>query len=125
MQSLDSSAALASALQKVRRRLIPFLCLLYIVAYVDRINVGFAALQMTEALGFSATQFGFGSGIFFVSYILLEIPSNVILAHVGARRWIARIMVSWGIVAAGMGLVHTATQLYVMRLLLGAAEAGF
>src|SRR6478672_2663292 len=125
MQSLDSAAALSSALQKVRRRLIPFLCLLYIVAYVDRINVGFAALQMNQALGFSATTYGLGSGIFFVSYILLEIPSNVILAHVGARRWIARIMVSWGIVSSAMMFVSSAGAFYLLRILLGAAEAGF
>jgi MFS transporter, ACS family, tartrate transporter len=125
MLSFDSAAALSSALQKVRRRLIPFLCLLYIVAYVDRINVGFAALQMNKALGFSATTYGFGSGIFFVSYILLEIPSNVVLAHVGARRWIARIMVSWGIVSSAMMFVSSAGAFYVLRILLGAAEAGF
>jgi ACS family tartrate transporter-like MFS transporter len=125
MQSVDSSAALSSALQKVRRRLIPFLCLLYVVAYVDRINVGFAALQMNKALGFSATTYGLGSGIFFVSYILLEIPSNVILAHVGARRWIARIMVSWGIVSSAMMFVSSAGAFYLLRILLGAAEAGF
>jgi len=125
MQSVDSSAALSSALQKVRRRLIPFLCLLYVVAYVDRINVGFAALQMNKALGFSSTTYGLGSGIFFVSYILLEIPSNVILAHVGARRWIARIMVSWGIVSSATMFVSSAGAFYLLRILLGAAEAGF
>ena len=85
-------SALASALAKTRRRQIPFLFLLYIVAYLDRINVGFASLQMNRALGFSATTYGFGAGIFFVSYVLFEVPSNVILARVGARLWIARIM---------------------------------
>jgi ACS family tartrate transporter-like MFS transporter len=125
MLSFDSAAALSSALQKVRRRLIPFLCLLYIVAYVDRINVGFAALQMNKALGFSSTTFGLGSGIFFLSYILLEIPSNIVLAHVGARRWIARIMISWGIVSSAMMFVRSAGAFYLLRILLGAAEAGF
>src|SRR5258705_5182577 len=92
----------AAALAKARRRLIPFLFLLYIVAYLDRINVGFAALQMNRALGFSASTYGFGAGIFFLSYVLFEIPSNVILARIGARRWIARIMITAGIVLTGV-----------------------
>jgi MFS transporter, ACS family, tartrate transporter len=112
-------------LAKVRRRVIPFLFLLYIVAYLDRINVGFAALQMNESLGFSATTYGFGAGIFFLSYTLFEIPSNVILARIGARVWIARIMVSWGVVSAAMMFVRTAPAFYTLRFLLGAAEAGF
>jgi ACS family tartrate transporter-like MFS transporter len=119
------AAALASAVAKVRRRLIPFLFLLYIVAYVDRINVGFAALQMNRALGFSAKQYGFGAGIFFLSYIACEIPSNIALARVGARVWIARIMITWGLVSSGMMLVRSAGGFYAARLLLGAAEAGF
>src|SRR3954467_13875652 len=89
-------------LTKVRRRLIPFLFLLYIVAYLDRINVGFAALQMNQALGFSSTTYGLGAGIFFLSYVLFEIPSNVLLARLGARVWIARIMISWGAVSSAM-----------------------
>jgi MFS transporter, ACS family, tartrate transporter len=112
-------------LAKVRRRVIPFLFLLYIVAYLDRINVGFAALQMNESLGFSSTTYGFGAGIFFLSYTLFEIPSNVILARIGARVWIARIMVSWGVVSAAMMFVRTAPAFYTLRFLLGAAEAGF
>jgi MFS transporter, ACS family, tartrate transporter len=115
----------APALAKARRRLIPFLFLLYIVAYLDRINIGFAALQMNEALGFSPRVFGFGAGIFFLSYVLFEVPSNVILARVGARVWIARIMITWGIVSSAMMFVTGATQFYVMRFLLGLAEAGF
>src|SRR6266699_1703184 len=95
-------------LAKARRRLIPFLFLLYIVAYLDRINVGFAALQMNQALGFSATTYGLGAGIFFLSYVLFEVPSNVILARVGARIWIARIMITWGLVSAGMMFVRSA-----------------
>ena len=117
--------ALSAAVRTVRRRLIPFLFLLYIVAYLDRINVGFAALQMNQALGFSATTYGFGAGIFFLSYVLFEIPSNVILARVGARLWIARIMITWGVVSAAMMLVKTAPAFYVLRFLLGLAEAGF
>src|SRR5262245_2252997 len=110
---------------KARRRLIPFLFLLYIVAYVDRINVGFASLQMNQALGFSATTYGFGAGIFFLGYFLFEVPSNVILARVGARRWIARIMVSWGIVSSAMMFVNSAAMFYALRFLLGVTEAGF
>jgi ACS family tartrate transporter-like MFS transporter len=112
-------------LQKVRRRLIPFLFLLYIVSYLDRINVGFAALQMNEALGLSATAFGFGAGIFFLSYTVFEVPSNVILARIGARLWIARIMITWGIVSSATMLARGATGFYVLRFMLGAAEAGF
>src|SRR5881275_1742227 len=98
---------LAAVLAKVRRRLIPFLFLLYIVAYLDRINVGFAALQMNQALGFSSTTYGFGAGIFFLSYVLFEVPSNVILARIGARVWIARIMITWGFVSSATMLVRT------------------
>jgi len=112
-------------LARVRWRLIPFLFLLYIVAYLDRINVGFAALQMNASLGFSSTTYGLGAGVFFLSYTLFEIPSNVILARTGARLWIARIMISWGIVSAAMMFVRTAPAFYTLRFLLGAAEAGF
>ncbi len=114
-----------TAVAKARRRLIPFLFLLYVVSYLDRINVGFAALQMNAALGFSNITYSLGAGIFFLSYTLLEIPSNVILARVGARRWIARIMITWGLVAAAMMFVRSPTGFYVLRFLLGAAEAGF
>src|SRR5207245_1695631 len=99
-------------------RLIPFLFLLYIVAYLDRVNVGFAALQMNQALGFSATTYGFGAGIFFLSYVLFEIPSNVILARVGARLWIARIMITWGLVSSSMMFVRNAYGFYVLRFVL-------
>src|SRR5262249_47974818 len=110
---------------KVRRRLIPFLFLLYIVAYLDRINVGFAALQMNAALGLSARTFGLGAGIFFLSYVAFEIPSNVILARVGVRLWIARIMVTWGLISSATMFVRSETGFYAARFLLGAAEAGF
>jgi len=115
----------ATALAKARRRLLPFLFLLYVVSYLDRINVGFAALQMNAALGFSSVTYSLGAGIFFLGYTLLEIPSNVILARVGARLWIARIMITWGLVSAGMMFVRSATAFYVLRFTLGAAEAGF
>src|ERR1041385_7310989 len=115
----------AAALAKARRRLLPFLFLLYVVSYLDRINVGFAALQMNAALGFSSVTYSLGAGIFFLGYTILEIPSNVILARVGARLWIARIMITWGLVSSGMMFVHSAAAFYVLRFSLGAAEAGF
>ena len=94
------------AITRVRRRLIPFMFLLYIIAYLDRINIGFAALQMNRDLGFGDAVYGFGAGIFFVGYVIFEVPSNLILHRVGARRWIARIMISWGIVSAAMMFVQ-------------------
>jgi len=112
-------------LAKVRWRLIPFLFLLYVIAYLDRVNVGYAALDMNRELGFGAAVYGFGSGIFFLSYTLLEVPSNLMLARVGARRWIARIMATWGVVSMAMALVDTPLSFYVLRFILGAAEAGF
>jgi MFS transporter, ACS family, tartrate transporter len=112
-------------LRKVTLRLIPFLFLLYIVAWLDRVNVGFAALQMNSDLRFSSTAFGFGSGVFFLGYCLFEVPSNLVLHRVGARRWISRIMISWGAISMAMMFVRTAPTFYVLRFLLGAAEAGF
>ena len=119
--SLDPQPAIA----KARRRLIPFLFLLYIVAYLDRINVGFAALQMNAALGFSGRTFGFGAGVFFLSYVAFEIPSNIVLARIGARVWIARIMITWGLISSATLLVRSAGGFYAARFALGAAEAGF
>ncbi len=121
----NSSKRQEAAASKVRRRLVPFLFLLYIFAYLDRINVGFASLQMNEALGFSSAVYGFGAGIFFLSYTAFEIPSNIILARVGARRWIARIMITWGMASAAMMFVRDAPTFYALRFILGAAEAGF
>lgn len=115
----------AETIGLITRRLLPFLMLLYLIAYLDRANISVAALQMNADLGLSARMYGLGAGLFYVTYILFEVPSNVILARVGARRWIARIMVTWGIIACGMAFIQTAGQLYGMRLLLGAAEAGF
>ncbi|MGQ0648634.1 MAG: MFS transporter [Gemmatimonadaceae bacterium] len=106
-------------------RLMPFLFVLYIFNFLDRTNVGLAALQMNRDLQFSAAAFGFGAGVFFVGYALFEVPSNLVLIHVGARRWIARIMITWGILAAAMMFVRTPVQFYVLRFLLGVAEAGF
>src|SRR2546429_4575609 len=114
-----------AALRRVTLRLIPFLFVLYIVAWLDRVNVGFAALQMNSDLGFSSAAFGFGSGVFFLGYCLFEVPSNLVLQRVGARRWIARIMMSWGAISVAMMFVRTTLAFYVLRFLLGAAEAGF
>lgn len=111
--------------RKIRWRLLPYLLLLYVVAWFDRVNVGFAALQMNEDLGFSPRVFGFGAGIFFIGYALFEIPSNLILARVGARLWIGRIMVSWGLISIAMLFVTGPVSFYVLRFLLGVAEAGF
>src|SRR5512145_1631628 len=115
----------ASAIRKASRRLIPFLVLCYAVNFLDRVNVGFAALSMNEDLGFTPEIFGFGAGIFFVGYILFEIPSNLALHKFGARIWIARIMISWGLVATAMGFVAGETSFYALRFALGVAEAGF
>lgn len=112
-------------LRKVTLRLIPFLFLLYIIAYLDRVNVGFAKLHMQKALGFSDTVYGTGAGIFFIGYFLFEVPSNLILERVGARRWIARIMITWGIIASCMMFTHSVPMFYFMRFLLGLGEAGF
>ncbi len=121
----DDGAFGAAVLAKVSRRLIPFLFVLYVVAYLDRINVGFAALQMREDLGFTDAVYGLGAGIFFVGYFLFEVPSNLVLHHVGARAWIARIMITWGLVSAATMLVRGPASFCALRFLLGAAEAGF
>jgi len=104
---------------------VPFLFACYIFAYLDRVNVGFAKLRMLDALGFSEAVYGLGAGIFFLGYVLFEVPSNVLMLKLGARRTIARIMVAWGIISAAMMLVETPTQFYLLRFLLGVAEAGF
>ncbi|MBZ7674651.1 MFS transporter [Klebsiella grimontii] len=114
-----------STLKKLNSKIIPFVIICYFVANLDKTNISIAALQMNADLGLTASMYGLGVGMFYISYIIFEIPSNVIMTRIGARIWIARIMITWGIVSAGMSLVHTPTQLYVMRFLLGMAEAGF
>lgn len=114
-----------ATMRKVSRRLIPFLFLLYVAAYLDRINIGFAQLQMKGTLGFSDSVYGLGTGIFFIGYFLFEVPSNLILARTGARVWIARIMISWGVISSAMAMVRTPAGFYALRFLLGVAEAGF
>jgi len=112
-------------ISKVSWRLLPLIIVIYFVAYIDRTNVGFAALTMNKDLGLSAYVFGWGAGIFFLGYFLFEVPSNVILEKVGARVWIARIMITWGIVSGAMAFVQGPVSFVVMRFLLGVAEAGF
>ena len=114
-----------SLLTKLRLRLLPFLFLLYVVAYLDRVNVGFAALQMKAQLNFSDSVYGLGAGIFFLGYFLFQVPSNIILERIGARRWIAALMILWGFISSATLFVHSAHSFYAMRFLLGTAEAGF
>lgn len=112
-------------IRKITLRIVPFIMLLYFIAFLDRVNIGFAALTMNEDLGFSPTVFGLGAGIFFLGYFLFEVPSNLILHKVGARIWIARVMITWGLVSGAMTFVESATSFYIVRFLLGVAEAGF
>jgi MFS transporter, ACS family, tartrate transporter len=111
--------------RRVAVRLVPFLGLLYLINYLDRVNVGFAALRMNADLGLSAAAYGLGAGLFFIGYFFFEVPSNIILHRVGARVWIARIMVSWGLVASATAFIRGEISFYVVRVLLGVAEAGF
>jgi MFS transporter, ACS family, tartrate transporter len=135
-----SDMAARRASRKAVRRLIPFLILCFLVGFLDRVNLGFAALTMNKKLGLTAEMFGFGAGIFFFGYFIFEVPSNLILERVGARRWIARIMISWGVISAsfafvpsisailqslGLAFFDNARTFYVMRFIFGAAEAGF
>jgi MFS transporter, ACS family, tartrate transporter len=122
---LAKSAIERETISKVTWRLLPFLMLAYFIAFVDRVNSGFAALQMNHDIGLSQAAFGLGAGLFYISYVLCEVPSNLALEKVGARLWIARIMVTWGLVSALMAFVVGPYSFYAVRLLLGAAEAGF
>lgn len=112
-------------LRKVRWRIVPLIVLLYLIAYIDRNNIGFAKAELQSDLGFSDAIYGLGAGIFFIGYVLLEVPSQAGMHRFGARRWIARILISWGVMATAMMLVWNETSFYVIRFLLGAAEAGF
>ena len=132
--SINTPAAMAyaeaplderSVYSKVSWRLIPFLLMCYTAGYLDRVNVGFAKLQMLNQLKFSETVYGLGAGIFFIGYVIFEVPSNIVMHKVGARIWIARIMITWGLISAAMVFVKTPTTFYVMRFFLGVAEAGF
>ncbi|WP_430333208.1 MFS transporter [Rhodococcus sp. ACT016] len=120
----QADAVLRSAIRKSSARLVPLLCLLYALNYLDRVNVGFAAAGMKSDIGLSTAAFGLGAGLFFVGYCIFEVPSNMIMHRVGARLWIARIMVSWGLLASAMSAVQGETSFYVLRVLLGISEAG-
>ena len=120
----DSSLE-TSTLRKVKWRILPLLIVLYVIAFIDRANIGFAALEMNADLGISAAQFGLIAGLFSLGYFLFEVPSNLLMRKVGARKWIARILVTWGLIAVLTGFVQTVTQLAIIRTLLGVAEAGF
>lgn len=122
---LDDVELERRTIRRVLRRIVPFTMLLYFIAFLDRVNIGFAALTMNADLGFSPAVFGFGAGIFFLGYFLFEVPSNLILHKVGARIWIARVMISWGLVSGLMAYVQGPTSFYILRFLLGVAEAGF
>src|SRR5260370_36751785 len=122
------TAVMASAqrtIQKLRMRIIPFVFVLYVISFLDRINIGFAALTMNKELAITSQQFGLVAGIFFFGYFLFEIPSNLLLHKLGARIWIARILITWGILAMLTGFVHSVHPIYPGRFLLGLAEAGY
>jgi sugar phosphate permease len=123
---MSAAARLGQATyRKVSWRIMPLLMLCYTVSYLDRVNIGFAKLQMSRDLAFSDGVFGLGAGIFFIGYVLFEVPSNLLLARVGAKLWIARIMITWGIISACFVFVQTPISFYILRFLLGMAEAGF
>ncbi|MEJ1978507.1 MAG: MFS transporter [Acetobacteraceae bacterium] len=112
-------------MRKVAWRIVPFIMILYLVSFLDRVNIGFAALTMNKAVGLTQAMFGLGAGIFFLGYFLFEVPSNLLLHRFGARVWIARVMITWGLVSGAMAFVTGPNSFYVLRFLLGAAEAGF
>ncbi|MEP7074194.1 MAG: MFS transporter [Acidobacteriota bacterium] len=123
---LEERAAFGQAVRrKIRWRVMPFLIVLFMVAYIDRVNVGYAALEMSHELGFTSEVSGFGTGIFFIGYFMFEIPGSLLVETWSARKWLARIIISWGVVAVLTGLIHSANQFYAARFLLGVAEAGF
>ena len=122
---MDDTALEAAAMRRITLRIVPFLMVCYFIAFVDRVNLGFAGHDISRDLHLSPTVFGFGAGVFFLAYFIFEVPSNLLMERFGARRWIARIMVTWGIVAAATALVSGVWSFYVLRALLGVAEAGF
>src|SRR5262245_26786635 len=126
MSGSDTPAGVETrTIRKVRIRILPLIFILYVVAFIDRINIGFAALTMNRELSITSQQFGLLAGIFFIGYVIFEVPSNLLMHKIGARIWIARILVTWGIIATLTGFVHNLTELYIARFLLGVAEAGF
>ena len=125
MAELGDEREKSLAIHKAAWRLVPFLAILYFVSFLDRVNVGFAALTMNADIGLSASAFGSGAGIFFIGYILFTVPANIMLQRIGAARWMAVLTIFWGVVSLCNGFVHTPTQFYLLRFLLGAAESGF
>src|SRR5438132_9629654 len=125
LSSPEEHALEKATMRRITFRIIPFLMVCYFIAFVDRVNAGFAALQMNQDVGLSSAAFGLGGGLFYITYVLCEVPSNLAMEKVGARLWIARIMITWGIVAACTAFVSGPYSFYAVRLLLGAAEAGF
>lgn len=126
MEDIKAVSALEEqTIKRISKRIIPFLIILFVMAFLDRTNIGFAALHMNDAIGITQTIFGLGAGIFFLGYFIAEVPSNILLHRFGARIWIARIMITWGIIAAMMGFIQNGTQFIALRFLLGIAEAGF
>lgn len=123
-ESISNSGLIETTYKRVKWRLLPFLFLCYVVAYLDRVNVGFAKLSMSQDLKFSETVYGIGAGIFFIGYFLFEVPSNIFLSRIGARVWMARIMITWGITSGAMMFVTSVHGFYITRFLLGLAEAG-
>ena len=122
---MNTTPSTEAVIGKVMWRLLPFLLLMYVLAFLDRANIGFAQKALQHDTGLSDAAFAFGAGVFFVGYALFEVPSNLLLHRVGARLWMCRIMVTWGIVSACMSMVHTPFAFYTLRFLLGVAEAGF
>ena len=125
MRPVQSDGDLDTLYRRVTLRLLPFIILCYMFALIDRLNIAMAKLQMLPSLGFSEAVYGFGAGIFFIGYLLFDVPSNLILHRFGARWWLGRIMIGWGVVSAATALVSTPWQFYVLRFLLGVSEAGF
>ncbi|MHC8319602.1 MFS transporter [Pseudomonas sp. GB2N2] len=120
-----TDSVLKSAISKVKRHVLPLFVIMFIVNYIDRVNIGFVRVHMEHDLGIGAAAYGLGAGLFFIGYALFEVPSNILLQKVGARIWLTRIMLTWGLVAAGMAFIQNETHFYILRFLLGVAEAGF
>ncbi len=123
--SAEHASLLAVAVAKVKRHVLPLFVIMFIVNYIDRVNIGFVRTHLEHDLGIGAAAYGFGAGLFFIGYALFEVPSNILLQKVGARLWLTRIMFTWGLVATAMAFVQNETHFYILRFLLGIAEAGF